>query len=205
MNLDDCYRLIADIPDQELKDLIGMQRENQRIDFKQKYDRQDPNDQAKHKREICTDVTAMANAEGGYILIGVNEKAGLAQEFFNVDNPTQIAQSIGSICLNGIDPPIRDLQVAERSFECDGKDITLVIVHIPPSDFRPHGFKSQGSINFVKRYGTDTREYPMTDLGVDFAARHLPPTVQEINEKLDTINRNTLQIRHIKCLLNRNP
>ena len=127
MNLDDCYRRIEDIPDQELKDLIGKQRENQHIDFKLKYDRRDPKNQEQYKWEIC-------------------------------------------------------------------KDVTLVILHIPPSDYIPHGFRSQGSINFVKRYGADTREYPMTDLGRDLPARHVPPIIHEINEKLDTINRNILQI-----------
>ena len=76
----------------------------------------------------------------------------------------------------------------------DDKDITLVIIHILPSDFIPHGFKLKGSINFVKRYGADTREYPMTDLGVDFSARHIPPVIHEINEKLDVISRNIQQI-----------
>lgn len=136
----------------------------------------------------------MANTEGGYILIGVDEKSGLAQRFVNVANPAQIAKSIRNTCLHRIEPPLQNLQVAERTFECDGKDITLVIVHVPPSDFRPHGFKSQGSINFVKRYDTDTREYPMTDLGVDFSSRHVPPIIHEINDKLETISRNVLQI-----------
>ena len=34
----------------------------------------------------------------------------------------------------------------------------------------------------------------MTGLAVDFSARHIPPIIHEINEKLDTINRNILQI-----------
>ena len=194
MNLDDCYRLIAEIPDQELKDLIGKQRENQSIDFKQKYDHRDPNDPEKHKREISKDVTAMANTEGGYILIGVQERNRVARGFITVPDSQKVAKSINGVCLRCIDPPILDLEVEERSFEWNDKDITLVIIHIPPSDFRPHGFRLQGSINFVKRYDTDTREYPMTDLGVDFSARHLPPVIHEINEKLDTINRSILQI-----------
>ena len=194
MNLDDCSRPISDITDQELKDLIGNQEENQWIDFKQKDYHQDPDDPERHIREICKDVTAMANAEDGYIFIGVDEKNGLAQGFFNVDNPKRVVQSIRGICLRRIDPPIRNLQVAERPIEWDGKGITLVIVHIPPSDFRPHGFKPNGSTNFVKRYGTDTSEYPMTDLAVDFSAHHVPPVIHEINEKLDAISRNIQQI-----------
>ena len=75
-------RRISEITDQELKNLIGNQEENLWIDFKQQDYHRDPNDLEKHKREICKDVTAMANAEGGYILIGVREKKKVAQDFF---------------------------------------------------------------------------------------------------------------------------
>ena len=194
MNLDDCSRRIEDIPDQELKDLIGKQRENQHIDFKLKYDRRDPKNQEQYKWEICKDVTAMANSGGGYILIGVRETNEVAQDFCTVRGFAAIVKSISGVCRHRIDSPIQDFEVEEPSFKWDDKDITLVILHIPPSDYIPHGFRSQGSINFVKRYGADTREYPMTDLGRDLSARHVPPIIHEINEKLDTINRNILQI-----------
>ena len=70
MIFDNCRRRISEITDQELIDLIGNQEENLWIDSKQKHYYQDPNDLEKHKYEICKDVTAMANAEGGYILEG---------------------------------------------------------------------------------------------------------------------------------------
>ena len=34
----------------------------------------------------------------------------------------------------------------------------------------------------------------MTDLGRDLSARHVPPVIYEINEKLDAISRNIQQI-----------
>ena len=194
MKLDNCRRLISEIPDEELKDFIGNQEENQWIEFKLKDYHQDPNDLEKHKREICKDVTAMANAEGGYILIGVQETNGLTQGFFPVNDSDRIVERINSVCLQSIDPRIQNLEVKPRSSEWKSTDITLVIVHIPPSDLRPHGFIWKNSTQFVKRYGDHIREYPMTDLGVDFSARHLPPVIHEINEKLDIINRRILQI-----------
>ena len=194
MYFDNCQRRISEITDRQLTDLIGHQEENLWIEFKRKEYHRDSNDKEKHKREICKDVTAMANAEGGYIFIGVQEEGGIARGFFTVDKPERVAQSIRGICLRRIDPPIRNLQVAERPIEWDGKGITLVIVHVPPSDFRPHGFKPNGSTNFVKRYGTDISEYPVIDLAVDFSARHMPPVIHEINEKLDAISRNIQQI-----------
>ena len=194
MNLDDCYRLIADIPEQELKDVIGKQKENQCIDFKQKYDHRESKNQEHYTWEVCKDVTAMANTQGGYILIGVRAKNEVAHKFCTVRDSADVVKSISGVCRHRIEPPIQNLEVEERSFKSEGKDITLVIIHIPPSDFIPHGFKLKGSINFVKRYGANTREYPMTDLAVDFSAHHVPPVIHEINEKLDAISRNIQQI-----------
>ena len=194
MNLDDCSRRIEDIPDQELKAFIGNQEENLWIDFKKQGYHRDPQDQEKHKREICKDVTAMANAEGGYIFIGIQEKSGIAQGFFTVDKPDEIVRDVSNVCRQSIEPAIQHLDVKTRSLEWNGKDITLVIIHIPPSDLRPHGFRWKGSTNFVRRYEDQTTEYPMSELGEAFSVRHYPPIIGRINDKLDTILR---QMRRI--------
>ena len=194
MNLDDCSRRISEITDQQLTDLIGNQEENLWIDFKQQNYHRDPNDQEKHKREICKDVTAMANAEGGYIFIGIQEESGIAQGFFTVDKPEEIVKDVSNVCRQSIEPAIQHLDVKTRPLEWNGKEVTLVIIHIPPSDLRPHAFKWKGSINFVRRYEDHTTEYPMSELGLALAARHMPPVIYEINEKLDAISRNIQQI-----------
>ena len=195
MIFDNCHRRISEITDQELIDLIGTQEEDQWIDFKQQDYHRDPTDQEGYKREICKDVTAMANAEGGYIFIGVQETAGLAQGFLPVSNPDRIARSINSVCLQSIDPRIPNLEIKKRSFQWNGRNITLVIIHIPPSDLRPHGFVWKNFTHFVKRYGNHIREYPMSELEVAFSSRHYPSILGQINAQLDTISRNIQQSR----------
>ena len=194
MIFDNCRRHISEIIDAELKDLIGNQEENQWIDFKQQDYHQDPKDPEKYKYEICKDVTAMANADGGYIFIGIQEKDKIAEGFLTVDKPDKVAQSINSVCLQYIDPRIQNLEVKKRSFEWNGKEIDLVIIHIPPSDHRPHGFII-GATRFVKRYGDHTREYPMSELAAAFSVHHYPPIISQIDDKLNTILRNTRQGR----------
>ena len=194
MIFDNCRRRISEITDQQLIDLIGNQEENLWIDFKQQNYHRDPDDQEKHKREISKDVTAMANAEGGYIFIGIQEEHGKAQGFFTVDKPDEIVKDVSNVCRQSIEPAIQHLDVKTRFLEWNGKDITLAILHIPPSDYIPHGFKWKGSINFVRRYEDHTTEYPMSELGLALAGRHMPPVIHEINEKLDTISRNIQQI-----------
>ena len=184
-------RSISEITDQELIDLIGNQEENLWIDFKKMEYHKDSNDLEKHKREICKDVTAMANAEGGYILIGVSEENKIAQGFFTVSDADKVAESITSICLQSIDPRIPNFEVEPYSLKWENKDIELVMIHIPPSGMRPHSFIWKNSTNFVKRYGDVTREYPVSELIQELLARYHPPIMGQIDSKLDSILRNT--------------
>lgn len=188
-------RPIAEITEAELTGLIGNQEENQWIDFKKKEYHVDCNDRDKHKREICKDVTAMANADGGYILIGVSEEDKVAKGFFTVPDGDRIAQSINGICLQHIDPHIQNLEVGLKSFQWNGKNIKLVIIRVPPSGTRPHSFTWKGSTNFVKRYGDHTREYPISELVQDLLELRYPPIIGQIDSKLDAILRNMGQDR----------
>ena len=183
---------ISEITPQELVNLIGNQEENLWIDFKQDYHK-DSNDPDKHKREICKDVTAMANAEGGYIIIGISEKNKVAQGFFSIDDAAKLAQSIKSICLQHIDPPILNLEIERypHPLQWKNENIELVIIHIPPSERRPHGFRSKGTINFVKRDADVTREYPISELTQDLLVRYQPPITARIETKLDSLLRNS--------------
>ena len=190
-------RRISEITPQELIDLIGNQKENLWIDFKKHDYPLDPKDPDKRKREICKDVTAMANAEGGYILIGVDERNKSAQDFSTVPDAAKVAQSIKSICLQHIDTPILNLEVERYPHPLQWKNtsIELVIIHIPPSERKPHGFRSKGTINFVKRDGDNTREYPISELIQDLLVSYRPPIMSQIESQLASILRSTQRER----------
>lgn len=188
-------RHISEIDPQEVIDLIGNQEENLWIDFKQQSYHRDPNDPEKHKREICKDVTAMANAEGGYILIGIREANKVAQDFFTVDNAANVAQRIIGVCLQNIDPRIPSLEVEPYSLRWGNRNIDLVVIHIPPSEMRPHSFIWKNSTNFVKRYGDVTREFPISELIQDLLVRYQPPIISQIESQLSSILRDTRRER----------
>ena len=173
-------RSISEIDPQELINLIGTQEENLWIDFKQQDYHRDSNDLEKHKREICKDVTAMANAEGGYILIGVREENKIAQDFFTVKDAANVAQSINDVCLQNIDPRVPNLEVELYSLQWENRNIDLVVIHIPPSEMRPHSFIWKGTTNFVKRYNDVTREFPISELIRDLLVRYQPPFLDSI-------------------------
>ena len=188
-------RRISEITPQELIDLIGNQEEDQWIDFKQQDYHRDPNDLEKHKREICKDVTAMANAEGGHILIGVREENKVAQDFFTIDDAANVAQSIIGVCLQNIDPRIPNLEVEPYSLRWKNRNIDLVVIHIPPSEMRPHSFIWKGTTNFVKRYNDVTREFPISELIQDLLVRYQPPIIGQIESQLASILRDTRRER----------
>ena len=178
---------ISEITDQELIDLISNQEENLCIDFKKEHYSRDNFEDYKH--EICKDVTAMANSEGGYIIIGILERNKVAQKFFSVPDAQKAAKSIKSICLKYIDLPILNLEVALRTFEHNNDQIDLVVIHIPQSERVPHGFQSKGTLNFVKRDEDGTREYSMSELTKDFLDHYHPPFVAQISNQLTEISK----------------
>ena len=188
-------RRISEITSQELIGLISNQEENLWIDFKKMEYHKDSTDPDKHKREICKDVTAMANAEGGYILIGVDENAKIAQGFFTVPDAEKVAESINAICLQYIDPRIPNLEVERYPLKWEHKDIDLVIIHIPPSGMRPHSFEWKNTTNFVKRYGDIVREFPVSELIQDLLVSYNPPIMSQIESQLASILRGTQRDR----------
>ena len=188
-------RRISEIASQELIGLIGNQEENLWIDFKQQDYHKDSTDPDKHQREICKDVTAMANAEGGYIFIGIREENKIAQDFFHVDNAARIAQSINAICLQYIDPRIPNLEVEPYSLTWQNRDIELVIIHIQDSGMQPHSFKWKSSTNFVKRYEDVIREFPVSELIQGLLISYNPPIMSQIERQLTSILRGTQRER----------
>ncbi len=187
---------ISEITDQDLIDLIGNEKEEEKswIDFKREHYKGYKNNTEDYKREICKDVTAMANAEGGYILIGVDEEDEVAQRFSDISDAKNKSLSIYDTCRKFITPPIADLEVKSRKLSFQGNIFNLIIIHIPFSENRPHGFNSKGTLNFVKRYGDTTIEYPMEEFIRQFYIRYNLSFIDDINVKLDRIEHQTTDI-----------
>lgn len=188
---------ISEITDADLTDLIGNQEENLWIDFKREHYEGYKNNREKYSREICKDITAMANADSevGYILIGVDaDKNNFAQAFFDVSDVNNKAKSIYDTCLQHIKPRIAKLEVASRSLEWQNQEYNLIIIHIPFSENRPHGFDSNGTLNFVKRYGEVTKEFQIDEFIPELIARYNLPDLDDINVKLDRIESQTTNI-----------
>lgn len=101
-------RRVSDIEPQQIRDVINTAKEDQWLDFKQQPYQKDDDE---GKFEMLKDVTAMANAEGGYILLGVGERNGIAAGFCTIHEPEKVTKSIEYSCLQYIDPRIPGLEV----------------------------------------------------------------------------------------------
>ena len=178
---------ISELMGEELINLIDNQEEDLQVDFKQKDYHKDPKDSEKHKFEICKDVTAMANASGGYIIIGIREEKEVAKEFFNVDEAASIVKRINDTCLHYIQPRIPGLKVQEYRLKWENKDIDLVIIYIPTNEMRPHGFTWKNTNNFVKRYNHTIRDYPTEEMLKDYSQSSQTKPEESISSRIEQL------------------
>ena len=96
-------RLISEIKFEEIVDLVEKEiGEDQWLEFKQEPYRLLKNSNSKDREEqvteLCKDVASIANAEGGYIIIGIKEENKIARGFINVENAIDFCKSITDLC-----------------------------------------------------------------------------------------------------------
>jgi predicted HTH transcriptional regulator len=151
--------------------------EDQQLDFKSKV----WTDNEDGRFELLHDVTALANADGGYLLLGVGtrkDEAGrdLAAGFAPVAEAAREAQRIRDICFQHVDPRIQGLEVEPFTISTGQGDSDVVAVHVPPSSSRPHGFAWRDATVFVRRYGAHVRRMPISEIGELLSIRYFPET-----------------------------
>ncbi len=101
-------------------------------------------------KELIKDVCAFANAEGGYIIIGIEEDGNRNPvKFISIDDPELHRTSIIDRCLARIEERLPFLDVG--IVDVDGS--SLLIIHIPESGRKPHCTRPDPEHHyFFKRY-----------------------------------------------------
>lgn len=139
INITDHF-LRSDVRDIEYEDIdafckLGIQ-ESSWLDYKKKF--------GKHDREnynVTKIVSSMANAHGGWILVGVEEAPvpvglpGLPGALVGVPLSEAPSDRIAKICLNAIDPPVVP-QI--RSCRLPDSDNAIIVIRVNESDATPH-------------------------------------------------------------------
>ncbi len=107
--------------------LVKLNREEERLDYKDGYEVSKTALYNKNKVDLVCDIIAMANTEGGYILIGVSEK----NNAFNITGVNEpliekiTPESLNTLLNNYVNhPPLTKVGV----FEIEGKKILAILI-----------------------------------------------------------------------------
>jgi Putative DNA-binding domain len=126
-----------------------------RLEFKRDhYGRKDAD-----KREFAADVTAMANAQGGHILIGIDEEQGCATAVAGVEseNADELVLAVTESLRSIVEPAIFGLRIRWLPL-LENKGILLI--HVPPSWSAPHAVAYEKTCRFYLR--DENGKHPMS-------------------------------------------
>lgn len=117
-------RRLEDITAADLQDLVANEvREGKTIEYK----RDLPGDTKDDRKEFCADVSSFANTGGGDLLLGVEEKDGLAEAFpgVNVSSTDDATLRLESILRDGIQPRVPEVQYRYITVDADARVLLL--------------------------------------------------------------------------------
>lgn len=112
------------------------------------------------KREFLKDITALANAAGGHIFIGVKEprdSLSIDNQLVGLDSGESLAQDLERLASTSIDPRVPGLRIVHVPLQ---NNKSCLLVHIPPSFSRPHMVSHMGHRSFYIRHSESS--FPMT-------------------------------------------
>ena len=129
-----------EIDEKDISSLIKQGvRENQNLEYKSETWKS--NDEG--IREMMRDITSIANAYGGYIIIGIKEdKNGIPLEIQGVNDAEKERDRITSSCLANISPRLIGIKL--KVIKISGKDVLVI--------FLPRGIRSPYMITFTGLY-----------------------------------------------------
>jgi hypothetical protein len=144
---------LASINEARLQELCESEcPESQTLDFK----RELPGKQDQDKHELCKDVVALANAEGGDLVYGIEEKNGVAGSIARISTEDADAaeRRMRQVLDAGIEPKIHGLRIQKIPVS----DGYVLILRVPASYDGPHCIRTDKNNKqqrrFVMRNGT---------------------------------------------------
>ena len=132
---------------------------------------------ASTKRELARDVSALANAQGGLLVIGVKDsewegEPPTAEDFVGVAVPETFARDLESSLLGSVSPPLYPfVRVTEDDFEHPqtGERRRFVVVGVRRGS-RLHQVTAGGDYRFYRRAGYQNRPMDVDEVRLRLAA-----------------------------------
>ncbi|ADG08623.1 ATP-binding protein [Caulobacter segnis] len=118
-------------------------------------------------REFLKDVSALANTNGGTLILGISEEAGVATKITPIteSDHDSLKRRLESLLRSGIQPPI--LGVRMHHVQID--DGYVLSIYVPQSNYPPHRVSAQGKNSFHLRHSTGVYEASMEELRALFS------------------------------------
>lgn len=153
---------LGELNEDDLRELVNRKlREYAHLDYKREmYDHGWDG-----KKDLLGDITAMANARGGYILIGVeedkNEPDGTPKKLVGISDGDQEARWIEDVCIDSIDEKIvglraRGIQISNGRW--------CVVVQVPNSPRKPHMISHGSYRSFYRRHWRRNAQMDMPEV-----------------------------------------
>jgi predicted HTH transcriptional regulator len=155
-------KLVAEITRADIRELVRTRAaEDLFVDFKQVIFHPAHRRPDSEAEDILSDVVSFANAAGGHIVIGIEDRNDAAWELrpMSQANSRRIATKLKALAIQHIKPPIVPLEVVPMSMH-DYVDEWIVIVSIPEGQAKPHMCGLGQQTTFTIRDGN--RKRPMT-------------------------------------------
>lgn len=118
------------------------------------------------KREFLKDISALANTQGGHLIIGVDEDRGAAARItpiVGIDIDVEQTR-LESMARAGLEPALAGLQIKRIGYG-DGH---VIVIYVPRSYNPPHRVTAQGSNRYWARTSTGTYELGLEELRLLF-------------------------------------
>lgn len=174
-----------EVTEKDVRELLKEQiPEGLRLEYKAKPPDLDDKNQ---KKEFLRDVTAFANAHGGYIIYGIEEEDGKPKALVGVNLPSSedaFKQRITNLLRDAVEPPITQHEAA--FLEVDGR--RLLLLRIPKSYTGPHRISRE---DFFTRNTVGKHPMSVEELRNSFLGAHLvrEPIRDWVAERVDQIQK----------------
>lgn len=120
------------------------------------------------KREFLKDLSALANAMGGHLVIGIEEEEGVAGDLVPIaaDVDAELLR-LENLARDGVQPRIIGLRMRAVPVTAG----SVIVVKVPRSLHAPHRVSFQGVNRFYTRNSTGVHELSVDELRVAFIAQ----------------------------------
>jgi hypothetical protein len=134
----------------------------------------------KEKRELCKDISALANSQGGYLVFGIAETNGIPTSISGIQFDDAAKQQLFQILTSGISPRVQNLFDREVPL-CNG--LKALILKIEPDGYL-HQVKYNDN-RYYKRTGTITIAMESSDVETFFRSTGPSTREKEVQEIID--------------------